>query len=235
MWPLPWPRRIGSAAWVIRPPEQVGLQLVPQVGLGQFLDRAELSVPGVVHHHVQPAEPLVRPPHGGRPGSAVGHVERDRQHGVPVLGDQISHRRRVSGGGRDLNAPLEGRHRECAPEARDAPVMNHVFVTLFLLRSPRSCRGPRGRRPVGSWEYRTHPGSPGDDEEGVEVGQGRAIFWTGSRRRLRRPTASAPGVQRSGGRGAAPRVTALCAGGRSPERGSGSRGRGSRRARPRSQ
>jgi hypothetical protein len=40
--------------------EQVGLQLGAGLGLGEFLDEAEVPVAGVVDHDVQPAEVVVR-------------------------------------------------------------------------------------------------------------------------------------------------------------------------------
>lgn len=44
--------------------EQVGLQLRACLGLGEFLDHAEVAVTGVVDHYVQAPEPL-----GQKPGN----------------------------------------------------------------------------------------------------------------------------------------------------------------------
>ena len=50
-------------------PEHVRLQLCPDLGLADLLHHAELPVAGVVHHNVQPPEPLMRLPYRGERAS----------------------------------------------------------------------------------------------------------------------------------------------------------------------
>jgi hypothetical protein len=87
--------------------EQVGLQLGPNLVLGQLLDEAEVPVAGVVDHDVESAEPVVRSLDGGEVGGAIGDVELQREEPVAVLGGQVVERGGVTRGGSDGVAALQ--------------------------------------------------------------------------------------------------------------------------------
>ena len=97
--------------------EDVRLDLVARLLLGQLLDEAELPVAGVVDDDVEPAEVVVRLLDRGEVGVAVGHVELDRQQRVAVLLDEVVERRGVARGGGDLVAALQRRDRPLPAEA----------------------------------------------------------------------------------------------------------------------
>ena len=108
--------------------EHVRLDLVAGVGLGEFLDEAELPVARVVDDDVEPPEMVVRLLDGREVGLAVGDVQTDRQDRVAVFGHQVVQGRGVAGGGGHLVAPFQGRDRPLPSEAtrcaRDEP---HFF------------------------------------------------------------------------------------------------------------
>jgi hypothetical protein len=78
-------RRLGHP----QSPEQVRLQLGPDLALADLLDHPEVPVAGVVHHDIEPPEPLMRLPHRGEGRRPVGHVQLDGQDRVTVLRDQF--------------------------------------------------------------------------------------------------------------------------------------------------
>jgi hypothetical protein len=69
--------------------EQVDLELVAQLLLGDLLDNAEEPIACVVDHDVQPSEVGVRLVDRGEDPGAVGHVELQRQHHVAERPDQV--------------------------------------------------------------------------------------------------------------------------------------------------
>ncbi|GAA2784821.1 hypothetical protein GCM10020219_065420 [Nonomuraea dietziae] len=69
--------------------EQVGLQLVAQVLLGQLLDRAHLGVAGVVDDDVEAAEVFLGPLDALKDGGLVGDVQLQRKHRVAMGGGQL--------------------------------------------------------------------------------------------------------------------------------------------------
>ncbi len=97
--------------------EDVGLDLVACLLLGQLLDEAEVAVAGVVDDDVEPAEVVVRLLDRGEVRVAVGDVELDRQQRVAVLLGEVVQGGGVAGGGGDLVAALEGRDRPFPAEA----------------------------------------------------------------------------------------------------------------------
>src|SRR6266496_1794478 len=97
--------------------EQVRLELVAQLLLGDLLDRSEEPVARVVDDDVDPPERLVRGLHRSEHLVAVGDVELDREDGVAVLLDQVTQSVCVAGGRCDLIATLEGGEGELAAKA----------------------------------------------------------------------------------------------------------------------
>jgi hypothetical protein len=98
-------------------PEHVRFQLSADLGLADLFDHAELPVARVVHHDIQPPEPLMRLPDRGERRRPVGDVQLDRQDRVTVLGDQIVQRAKIPCRRRDLVATVQGRDRPLTAEA----------------------------------------------------------------------------------------------------------------------
>src|SRR6266496_2405748 len=97
--------------------EQVRLELIAQLLLGDLLDRSEEPVARVVDDDVDPPERLVRGLHRSEHLVAVGDVELDREDGVAVLLDQVTQSVCVAGGRCGLIATLEGGEGELAAKA----------------------------------------------------------------------------------------------------------------------
>jgi hypothetical protein len=118
MCPLPCSRRYGrTRLGNPQRAEQVCFQLRPDLGLADFLYHAELSVPGVVHDDVQPAEVVVRQLYRREVGVPVGNVQRDRQDPLSVFGRQVIQAGDVPGHRRDLVAAIQRRDRPLPAEA----------------------------------------------------------------------------------------------------------------------
>src|SRR6266540_1643078 len=123
--------------------EQVRLELVAQLLLGDLLDRSEEPVARVVDDDVDPPERLVRGLHRSEHLVAVGDVEFDREDGVAVLLDQVTQSVRVAGGRCDLIATLEGGEDELAAKAfrraGDEPNFAHDVNTLLVWTATVTC------------------------------------------------------------------------------------------------
>src|SRR6266498_2402033 len=140
--------------------EQVRLELVAQLLLGDLLDRSEEPVARVVDDDVDPPERLVRGLHRSEHLVAVGDVELNREDGVAVLLDQVTQSVRVAGGRCDLVATLEGGEDELAAKAfrrasdepnfaHDAPCAHRRHLTpsrhYMTLSSPRVNLAAKGQ------------------------------------------------------------------------------------------
>src|SRR6266568_6176555 len=127
--------------------EQVRLELVAQLLLGDLLDRSEEPVARVVDDDVDPPERLVRGLHRSEHLVAVGDVELDREDGVAVLLDQVTQSVCVAGGRCDLIATLEGGEDELAAKAfrraGDEPNFAHDKPSCWYGRPPSSGRAIR--------------------------------------------------------------------------------------------
>src|SRR6266496_2985075 len=123
--------------------EQVRLELVAQLLLGDLLDRSEEPVARVVDDDVDPPERLVRGLHRSEHLVAVGDVEFDREDGVAVLLDQVTQSVRVAGGRCDLIATLEGGEDELAAKASrcagDEPNLAHDVNPLLVWTATVTC------------------------------------------------------------------------------------------------
>src|SRR6266496_157753 len=125
--------------------EEVRLELVAQLLLGDLLDRSEEPVARVVDDDVDPPERLVRGLHRSEHLVAVGDVELDREDGVAVLLDQVTQSVCVAGGRCDLIATLEGGEGELAAETArrtgDEPDFAHDVNLLLVWTATRKREG----------------------------------------------------------------------------------------------
>ena len=125
--------------------EHVGLQLVAQFLLAEFLHGADQGVTGVVDHHVQPAEPLLGRRDRLEHLRTVGDVQTQRQHRVTEPLDQVGQRFGVPGGCRDLVAALQGGEGEFAAETArrtgDEPGLAHDVKLLWVWTAIRKRDG----------------------------------------------------------------------------------------------
>jgi hypothetical protein len=87
--------------------EHVGRDLVACLLLGQFLDKPELAVAGVVYHDVQPTEMVVCLLDRREVGVSIGDVQANRQQRVAVAFHQIVQRCGVARRRCDLVAALQ--------------------------------------------------------------------------------------------------------------------------------
>src|SRR6266568_4586583 len=115
--------------------EQVRLELVAQLLLGDLLDRSEEPVARVVDDDVDPPERLVRGLHRSEHLVAVGDVELD----------QVTQSVCVAGGRCDLIATLEGGEGELAAKAfrraGDEPNFAHDVNLLLVWTATRKREG----------------------------------------------------------------------------------------------
>jgi hypothetical protein len=88
-----------------------------RLGLGEFLDEAEVPVAGVIDDDVKPAEVVVGLLDRGEVRVAVGDVQLNRQQRVAVFLGQVGQGCGVACGGGDLVATLQGRDRPLPAEA----------------------------------------------------------------------------------------------------------------------
>jgi len=110
--------------------EQVGLELVAQLGLSDLLHHAEESVASVVDHDVEATELLVGGSDRFAHGVLVGDVEAQSENCVlAVLRHEVVQRGHVARGRGDAVAPLEGGPGELAAQpaggAGDEPGLGH--------------------------------------------------------------------------------------------------------------
>ena len=113
--------------------EHVRLELVARVGLGQFLDHAELAVAGVVDDDVEPSEVPGGQFHRREVRRAVVDVQLQRQQRVAELLAQVIQRGGVARGGGHLVSALQRGDRPLASEAfrcsRDEPGLHGARPT----------------------------------------------------------------------------------------------------------
>jgi hypothetical protein len=126
MWPPPWPAGAAGGLGDPQRAEQVDLDLVAGLLLGDLLDHAEQAVAGVVDHDVEAAEVVDGLLHGGGDGRPVGDVDLQGRMASPYLtrssnapADRL---RAATRSPRSRAASVHSR-----PKPLDAPVMNQVL------------------------------------------------------------------------------------------------------------
>ncbi len=83
MAPLPWARKVGSAARSdIHRAEEVGIHQGPQLAVRCLLERADQPIAGIVDQHVDSTEALDRCRDGGFGVAGANDVERKDKHPV---------------------------------------------------------------------------------------------------------------------------------------------------------
>jgi hypothetical protein len=91
--------------------EEVGLELRSDVVFRQLLNRSEVAVARIVDNQIEPAQIVGGLPYGLEVGRPVSDVELNRQDRVAIGVDQRFEGFKVSSGGRNLVASLEGSFR----------------------------------------------------------------------------------------------------------------------------
>ena len=101
--------------------EQVDLNLVAQLLLGNLFDRPEQAIAGIVHDHIEATEVG----HGHLDSTiharAIRDVQRQRSHAVAELRDQQVEAAGVATCGRDAVTPQQRRLGELKAEAAVCP------------------------------------------------------------------------------------------------------------------
>lgn len=117
--------------------EQVRLELVAELLLGDLLDGAEEAVAGVVDDDVERSERLVRGLHGGGDLVAVGDVELEGSTASPYCSTRsfrVSVLRAVAA---TLSPRWSAASTNSRPKPFEAPVTNQTLL-MVLLRSMAS-------------------------------------------------------------------------------------------------
>lgn len=106
--------------------EQVHIELLTKLGVGELLDRSDMAISRVVEHHVDLAEPGDRIVDGVTGGVGVADVELQRHRLIGELVDQGRDGIAVAGSSSETITMLEHRFAEALPKPLDAPVTNHT-------------------------------------------------------------------------------------------------------------
>ncbi len=126
--------------------EEVRVQLIAGLLLGQLLDHPVLAVTRVVDDHVEPPEVIVRALHRREARRAVGHVELQREERVAVRSRELVERPNVARRARHAVSALERRRR---PRASKPAVTRGPCDEPRLARHAAHCMGRalRGSEP----------------------------------------------------------------------------------------